>query len=291
MKPRDWVLAGIMLIVFGLNFAIMKVGLREIPPFAMTAIRFLLVAALLLPFVKPPPRAQWRAFAIYAFTFGVIHFSFMFTALERLDASVVAILVQVQVPISALLAAIVFNDRLGWRRAVGMAIALIGVAILAGEPRVNGQWGSVALIMIGVTAWSVSNIQVKKLDGIGVFTVNAYMALLSAPILVVLSLFLEGWDLPWLAGTSWVGWGAAIYQALGVVILGYGVWYTLLGRYPVNVLVPLTLLVPVMGVISAILFLGEPITLGLVVGGGIAMVGVAIIMIRRPALAERAGSA
>lgn len=291
MSLRDGVLAGIMLVVFGVNFAVMKVGLQEIPPFAMTALRFFLVAALLLPFVKPPPRTQWRAFAIYAFTFGVIHFSFMFTALARLDASIVAIMVQAQVPISALLAAIFFNDRLGWRRAVGMAIALAGVAILIGEPRVDGQWGAVALILIGVTAWAVSNIQVKKLEGIGVFTVNAYMALLSAPILAVLSLTVEGADLPWLAGTSWVGWAAALYQAVGVVILGYGVWYTLLGRYKVNQLVPLTLLVPVLGVVAAIVLLGEPITLGLLVGGGITLVGVAIIVIRRPALAERQGSA
>src|SRR3546814_20429358 len=89
------------------------------------ALRFALVAILLLPFAKRP-EGQWGAVFAIAVTLGLLHFSFMFHGLKTVDAGTASIAIQLQVPFASLLAAIVFQDKLGWRRALGVAIAFIG---------------------------------------------------------------------------------------------------------------------------------------------------------------------
>ena len=89
-----------------------------------------------------------------------------------------------------------------------------------------------------------------------------------------------------LTGASWRGWTAVAFQAFVIVILSYGIWYGLLKRYSVALVIPYTLLVPIFGVLSGIVFLGEPATLSLAAGGVLTLIGVAIIVLRRPKLVD-----
>lgn len=286
MQLKHYGLAFLVVLTFGINFPLTKLGVEEIPPLFLSFLRFALVAIVLLPLAKPPPRDLWRPLLGFSLVLGVFHFSLMFTAMQYVDASEAAILVQVQVPFSALLAAIFFNDRLGWRRALGMVIALIGVVILIGEPQGTSPLWASAMVIVAVMAWSISNIQAKRLESLGVVTLNAYLSAVAVPCLLILALFIEGPSLDWVEDVTWVGMVSALYQAFGVVIFAYGIWYTLLKRFDVNQLVPLTLLVPVLGVGFSMLMLGEELTTTRLVGGATTIIGVAIIVIRRPGLAQ-----
>src|SRR6185436_18661922 len=133
MRPFDIGLALLVMLIWGFNFAVVKVGVGTMPPIFFVALRFALVALLMTAFVAVP-RAHLRRIAGLAVVLGAIHFTTMFTAISLVDSGTAALVVQLQVPFAAILAAIVFKDRIGWRSALGMALAFGGVVIIAGEP-------------------------------------------------------------------------------------------------------------------------------------------------------------
>ncbi len=290
MKLAD-ILVGLMIaFIWGMNFAVSKTGLTQFPPLLMIALRFALVAALLIPFF-PMPRDRIKEIALYSVTLGLLHFSLMFNGLARVDAAVAAITIQIQVPVAALLSAVLLRDPPGWRRLLGMALAIGGVTILAGEPRTSSALWAIGLIVAAALVWAISNLQMKRLADIDGFAVNAWMALLATPQLLLASLLIEEGQLAAIVSAGWLGWGAIAYQSVVVVILGYGLWYQLLRRHTVNQVMPFTLLVPLFGVLSGVVFLGEAVTWALAVGGAATITGVGIIVFRRPRLVEPKGRA
>lgn len=277
-------LVGVMM-VWGGNFAVAKIGLAQLPPILLVALRFMLVAAILVPFVRVP-RGKLRGIALVSVVLGLLHFSLMFTGLDGVDASTAAISIQLQVPFAALLAAFAFGERLGWRRALGMAIAFAGVVIIAGEPRLQGAYLSLALVISAALVWAVANVLVKRLGELDGTQLNAYMALFAFPQLFLASFLLEGGQWQAMATADWTTVGLVLlFQSVVVVGLGYGTWYAMLGRYDVNIAMPFTLMVPFFGVASGVIFLGDVLTLGFVAGGLLTVLGVGIVTIRRPRLA------
>jgi O-acetylserine/cysteine efflux transporter len=285
MKPRDLVLVLIVMVIWGLNFVVAKWGLTQFPPIFMMGLRFAVVAALLLPFVRIPKK-QLRGIALLSFTLGCVHFSLMFTGLQGTDAAAAAIAIQIQVPFAALIAAVVLKDRLGWRRAGGMALAFVGVVIMAGEPRLSGNLLPLGLIIAASFMWAVANVQIKQLGAVDGFALNAYLGLFAAPQLFLTSALLETGQIAALRSADWVGWSAVAYMAILVTVISYVMWFRVLRRYTVNQAMPFTLLVPVLGVLSAALLLDEPLTWRVILGGVATIAGVAVIVLRRPRLAE-----
>ncbi|BBK33616.1 O-acetylserine/cysteine efflux transporter [Stella humosa] len=286
MSGRDLLIVLLIVTVWGMNFPVAKLGFTELPPILLTAFRFTLVAVLLVPFV-PRPRGQYRQLLFLATVLGGVHFSLMFVGLSRLDSATVAIASQLTVPFAALLAAVAFKDYLGWRRTLGMGVAFAGVAVMAGEPRILADPWPLLWVVIGAFAWAVANIQVKRIGAIDGLVLNGWMAAFAAPQLLLVSWLVEGdsWHRVQSAGLA--GFGSVVYMAVMVTILGYGLWYRILRAYPVNMVMPYTLLVPVIGVVAGIGLLGEPLSGPIVVGGGATLVGVAIIVWRRPRLTDQ----
>lgn len=281
LSPLHLLLVLAVMVLWGLNFAVAKIGLQQLPPIFLVASRFLLVAVMLLPFAKRP-HGQWGAIFVIAVVLGLLHFSFMFNGLRSVDAATAAIAIQLQVPFAALLAAIFFHDKLGWRRALGMTIAFLGVAVIAGEPRLDGQYLALGLVITASFIWSIANVMIKRLHEIDGVTLNAWMALFATPMLFAASWVMEDGQIQALQQADFWAYFAVIYQAVAVVVIGYGCWYWLLRRYQMNQLMSSTLLVPFFGVLSGIVFLGESLTANLISGGIMTIAGVGIIILRRP---------
>jgi O-acetylserine/cysteine efflux transporter len=287
MNLRDIAVIIVVMAVWGANFGVSKLGLQELPPLMLIGLRFALTALLLVPFTRLP-RGKMLPVLMLSFSLGFVHFALMFTGLQKVDASTAAIVAQVQVPFSALLAAIFFKDRLGWRRALGMALAIAGVVLLAGEPQTSSNIFYLLMILAASMTWAVAAIQMKQLADVDALTLNGWMALFAAPQLLIASWLLEDGHLAAIAGAGWKGWGAVAYMAVVVTIFGYGIWMKMLSRYQVNQVMPFTLLAPVFGVAAGIVMLGEGLSLLKLLGGAITICGVAIITIRRPQQAQPA---
>jgi len=283
MPLGDTIRAVLVCILFGLNFPMSKNGLEELPPLTFLVLRFSVVAILLVPWARLP-RAYWGQVAVLSVILGFAHFTLIFIGLQYVDASTAAITIQTQVPFAALMAAIFFGDRLGWRRALGMAIAIGGVVILAGEPTGRSPAWAVGLIVIAAGLWAVSNIIMKRLSNVDPFALNGWMAVMAIPQLALASFILEDGQWAAVASANFMTWGSVFYNGVVVVIIAYAIWYGLLRRHPINLVVPWTLLVPVFGVAASIAIRGEPLTWHLLIGGIATLIGVTIIMVRRPKL-------
>ena len=281
LTPLHMLLVLVIMVLWGLNFAVAKTGLEQLPPIFLVAWRFLLVAVLLLPFAKRP-HGQWGAVFGISVVLGLLHFSVMFTGLKVIDAATAAIAIQLQVPFAALLAALFFNDKLGWRRALGMTIAFCGVAVIAGEPRLSGQYLALSFVITASFIWSIANVMIKRLRDVDGITLNAWMAVFATPMLFLASWAMEDGQLAALREADFWAYFAIVYQAVAVVVIGYGCWYWLLQRYQMNQVMSSTLLVPFFGVLSGVIFLGESLTVNLISGGIMTIAGVGIIILRRP---------
>jgi len=146
VKRLDLLLALLVPTLWGMGFTLAKAGLDQFPPILLMALRFSLTALVLVWFIKPPWASMGRIFVI-AVVSATIQYSLTFTGLRDLYASTAVLVVQLEVPFGALLAALFLNDRLGWRRTFGMVLAFAGVGLIAGEPRVGQDLMPLALQM------------------------------------------------------------------------------------------------------------------------------------------------
>lgn len=271
------------MMVWGGNFAVMKTAIEYVPPFSLLALRYAVVALILVPFIKVP-RAHLKQIFIYAFLMGGLHFGFIMTGLRYVDAATVALLTQVGVPFSTILAAIIFKDYPGWRRWLGIALAFVGAAVIAGEPRFEGDFLWVGMVVFAALVWAVGNTQVKAMSGVDGLALNGWMALFATPMLAIWSLLFEEGQVDAYVMAGWIGGAALFYQSVMVTLFGYGCWFWLMKKYPISLLMPFTLLGPTFGVAAGVLFLAEPVTVNMILGGLMTLGGVGIIVLRRPSL-------
>lgn len=277
MKPLDILFALLVMVIWGLNFVTSKLGVSELPPLLFSALRFALMAALLVPFYRPR-WGQLPALALLAFTLGVVHFGLFFIGIKGVDAATSAIVIQLQVPFSALVAALVFGDMLGWKRAGGMALAFVGVALLMGEPSKPDPL-SVGLLVLSAIGFALSTLVIKKTGSMHPLLFTGWIGLLGAPMLLALSLIFESGQLAAMESAGWRGWGGVVYAAVLSSIVGHSLWYWLLRGHTMNQVVPYSLLAPAIGVFSGVLLLDEPFTWHKLVGGLFTLSGVAIIQL------------
>lgn len=285
MKPQHLALMLLCQFIWGVNFVAAKIGLAHFEPLFFVALRFSLVAVLLLPFVGLPKRKLKQLIPL-SLTMGAMHFGLIFTGMQYVDAATSSIAVQLQVPFAAILAAIFFKESLGWRRVLGMSVAFAGVVLIAGEPRYSGDnlWPLLSIIGAALV-WAIANVQVKALgDEFDALQLNGYIAILAAPQLLLVSFLIEGSQWSSVLDVGIAGWGALLFQSVIVAIFSYLIWYNMMRRYPVNQVMPFTLLLPMIGVISGHLVLGEIVTWQMILGGLATLAGVAIVVIRRPAV-------
>jgi O-acetylserine/cysteine efflux transporter len=283
MTPAHIAITLMVIVIWGMNFVAAKFALQVFPPLFLMALRFGAVGFALVWFAKRPT-GMWRQFLVLSVTMGSLHFSLMFVALTEVSASIAAIAVQLQVPFAAILAAIFFKDMLGWRRALGMALAFAGVVAIAFDPEAEASLVHLLMVIAACFVWAIGNIQVKQLERIDGVTLNAWLSLLAAPQLLLVSLMLESGQIQAIRAAGLLEWGSLAYMAVLVTVVGYGLWYYMIDKYATNQTMPFTLLIPVVGVFGGVFVLGEPMTLQIGLGGLITVVGVAIIVLRRPKL-------
>ncbi len=281
MSLLDWGAALTVIFIWALNFIVAKVGVAEIPPLFLLALRFALVAGLLAPFLKPLS-GNWKPMLTLSIVLGGLHFGLMFTGLQRVDAGPAAIAIQLTVPFSAVLAWGVYGERLGALQIIGLVVAFAGVYALSGDPARPSDPLYFGLVVSGALAWAIANILIKRLVAVPPMVLNAWLAVMAAPQLLAMSALLESGQWQAIAEAGWRGWGAIVYMAVGASIIAYGLWYYLLGKYEVNRVVPLTLLAPVFAIFLAAGLLDEPLTHTVVVGGGVTILGVAMIQFLKP---------
>ena len=281
LHGRDLVLALLVCLFWATNFLTSAHALREVPPFLFTAMRMGLLAAILLPFLRLPPRSQRARLFAVAMLNGVLHFGTSFLALKLAgNLSSPAIVTQVYVPMAVLLAWWVLGERFGWRTGVGVALSFAGVLVLGFDPMVLQQPASLLVMMGSSLMVAIGTVLMRGLKGVRMVDQQGWTAVLSLLPLLAISAMFEPGSFIALREASWIGWGSAAYAAVFSSLLGHGIFYWLVQRHPVATVTPYLLLTPVLAIILGIAFLGDRPGPALWIGGAMVLGGVLVIALR-----------
>ncbi|MBD3009544.1 EamA family transporter [Streptomyces sp. 5-10] len=262
MRPVHIALAVLATALWGVNFVVIEVGLDHFPPLLFCALRFL-VAALPAVFLVGPPRVAWRWILGVGLALGVAKFGLLFIGMhEGMPAGLSSLVLQVQAVFTALFAAVVLAERPGWRRLLGMAVALAGIAVAAVDEGTSGPLLGFVLVVAAAAFWGVSNVLTRKAAPPDALNFMVWVSLVPVLPLLALSLVFEGArpDVEALSRLDWAGVGAIVYVAWVATVFGFGAWGFLLRTYDASAVAPFSLLVPVFGMSSAALVLGEGIS-------------------------------
>lgn len=262
MRLRDYFLILVVVFIWGTNFVAIRWGLDDMPPFLFNATRFFLVAFPAVFFI-PKPATSWRNIALLGLFICTLQFSLLFLAMQMgLPAGVASLLMQVQVVFTLLLSAMVFKERVIMGQVLGVLVAFsgFGVLTLSDNPTMPNAL-PFFIALAGAFAWACGNLVYKVSGDANRFHLTVYAALIAPVPMLIMSLLFETHNpIAVLGAMSFKGWGSLLYNSLLSTIVAYGIWGTLLGRYPSILVVPWSLLVPVFGMSAAALLLGEHIT-------------------------------
>lgn len=282
MSFRDFMLLFGCCLVWGLNLVLTRwvVADMQVPPLFFAAVRFAGVALFLLPFLRPVPEKLFTLFLI-SIMIGSLNFALLFIGLSSAEASAVAVTGQLGVPISTLMSMAFLGETIGWRRGLGIMLSFAGVVMIAFDPTSfeisTGLLYVIACAFIG----SYGGILMKQMPPLTAFQVQGWVGLFSFAPLFAVSFLWETDQVSSYIHAGWPVWLASLFAIVGVSIFGHGAFYTLIKKYDVSMLSPLTLMTPIWGVVFGILLLNEPMSPRLVVGAVVALAGVFMIAVRQ----------
>src|SRR6056297_1190665 len=276
----DLALGVAVALTWGMGLVFAKAAIGHFPPILLMALRFTVTALALVWFVRVP-RGQLRILFLIALISAALQYCLTYTGLVRLDAGAAALIVQLEVPFLTLIGALVLGERTGWRKWTGIALAFLGVWQITGAPRIAAEWGAVLLVIGGAATWAVGQAMIRQLRGIDGLTVTAWVAVMAAPPLFVMSFAIETGHWQAIVDADWIVWAAVLYLGLIMTAVGSGIWYTLVRRNPVSLVAPFLLLLPVFAVLGGFFFLGERLSPQVMIGGAIVIAGVAFILFDR----------
>lgn len=292
MAPKDILLVLAVVVVWGVNFVAIRWGVDEVPPLLLTALRYVAAAVPAIFFINRPKVALGILVA-YGFAVGVGQFSLLFTAIKLgMPAGLSSLVMQLQAFFTIALAVLFLGERPSPAQLIGALIAFAGIGVIAIE-RMGGAGLWPFLMTIAAAAcWGVANVITKKAGKIDMLAFVVWSSLVPPIPLYILSLIFEGPGAVPLALSqiTWLGIGSLLFIGWLSTVFGYGAWSVLLGRYPASTVAPFTLLVPITGIGSAALLLGETISGYELAGSALVFAGL-LLNVFGPRLFARANPA
>ena len=297
---RDLAAVAVVVVVWGLNFVVMKFALRDFTPFQLGAARYVFAVLPLILFIRPPPIAR-KWLLMYGLFQGVGQFGILFFALQvGMTAALASVLLQTQVFFTALFGFVLLNERASRSQQAGMLMAALGLGCFVlnyAQPESTSALANNATTLAGLlltlcaaAMWAASNIVARRVQQTSKdYSPMAFVVWSSSVAVlpfVALSFAFDAPDVRWqwlqARGSSWL---AVAYLGWGATIIGYTLWTGLLKRHPANRVAPFSLGVPVVGLATGMLVLGETITPWQ--WGGIALLAAALACVMLGGLVRR----
>lgn len=259
MKPLHILLLVLVAALWGVNFVVIRLGLDNFPPLLFSALRFLFASVPLVFFIRRP-NVPWRLIIGIGLVLGVVKFSLLFIGMDvGVPPGMASLILQSQAFFTVILAMVVFSERPRALQLAGMGLAFAGIALIAST--VGGSFNVTGLLLAiaAAVAWACSNMLMKKAGRVQMLNLMVWVSLVPPIPLLIISLLFEGWDrdVAALQHITLAGAGAVLFVAYVATVFGFGVWGAMISRYGVATVAPFSLLVPVFGMSSASLLLGE----------------------------------
>ena len=282
MRERDIGIGIVVVILWGLNFIAIKMGLQDVPPLLLGMLRFLFACVPAIFFFPKPP-IRWSWLIALGLSINVGQFSLLFMGMKvGMPAGLASLVLQSQAFFTLLIGVVWLGERWQWSHLAGLIVSGSGMVIIG-----SLQGGEMTIAGFGLTVaaavcWGIGNVIMRRATlGVASFSMVSLVIWAGAVAvlpLALLSLMLEGYD-TWVIAyhsPTWTSVGSIVYLAYLATLAGYGLWGKLLSRYPAAVVSPLALLVPIVGMSSSTWLLGEKISLWQGVGGMLVMTGLVV---------------
>jgi len=279
---RDILIAISVPILLGFGFVIAKPAMQHFPPYLLMGLRFT-IPALILVWWFPMPKGLFLDLFKVSFIGSTLQYGLTYNGLNIIDASSAVLLVQLEVPFGILIAFFLLKEIPRIKNLIGLVIAFIGVFILTGAPNLEGKYFGVLLTLSGAFTWSLGAVMAKSLSKkIGAFALMTWLCVFSGPLLILISTIVNGNPIQYILSANFYSWITVIYLGFIMQPIAYGAWYYVLRKHPVNKIMPVLLLLPVTGLLTAIFLLGEEPAKQVFLGGAIILFGVGMILFSKP---------
>ena len=281
MPIRDIFLAILVPIILGFGFVIAKPAMDQLPPILLNGLRWSL-SGMIMCWFFPFPKKLIKQLLIISFLGSTFQYSLTFSGLNIVDAASATLLIQCEIPFGILIAFFILKEKPSLKNLLGLFIAFIGIIFLTGSPDLQDKLFGVFLLLSGGFLWAFAQVMAKPVsEKIGGLALTAWIGVFAGPSSIFLSYLIEGNTYQYIINADFKVWMIVIYLGLAMNCLGYSIWYYVLSKHPVNYVMPVMLLFPVTGLITAIFVLGETPSTYAYVGGIIIITGVAIILVNK----------
>ncbi len=277
---RDRLLALLVAVLWGLNFPATELALRHFPPMLLVALRWALLAVPAVLFV-PRPQVRLRWLLGTGAGIGLLQFAFLYAGMAAgMPGGLASLVLQASAPFTVLLAGLLLGEHISRRQAVGIAVAVLGLAAIALYRSQVAALLPVLLTLAGALGWALGNICSRQARAPKPMQLTLWMAVVPPVPMFVLSLLFEGPHrigrsfATLTQGSAWVSVCGLFYIAIVAALVGYGIWNTLLSRNPSSQVAPFAMLIPVIGVLSSWVAFGEAVSLVELVAGAAVIGGV-----------------
>lgn len=274
MKVKDFLIALLVVIIWGSNFTVIKLGLEGVPSMLLVALRYFVVAFPAVFFIKRP-NIELKYLICYGLTIGVGQYACLFYAMSiGMPAGLSSIILQLQAFITSLLGAIFFKEKFRRKQIIGFIIAALGLSVI-GISSTTDKISAIPLLAILLTVaapsfWAVSNIIVRhasnvaleKEEELNMLSLVVWASLIPPIPMLGLALLLDSPSvlMKSLAGLGPISIFSVVYMGFAATLFGYGYWAILLSKYSLGKISPLSLLVPITGLFTARIVLAEKLS-------------------------------
>jgi len=283
MKPVHIALALLVAALWGINFVAIKIGLKDFPPFLLSALRFIAVALPMLFFVGKPC-VGWRWIVSIGFVLGVVKFGLLFLGMDLgMPAGLSSLVLQAQALFTVVFAILFLGERLRPVQAIGIALAAGGLVLIGIERAQETSLVGLILVVAAACAWGYANILMKQAKAPNMLNLIIWVAVIPPLPMAILSWQFEGMDriAASLSALSWNGVLSVLYIAWASTIVAFSLWVYLLRLYSASVVAPFSLMVPIFGIAASAIILGEKLSLLEIVAGALTLVGL-LCVVRTP---------
>lgn len=263
---------------WGVNFIAGKIGAEIFQPLFFTALRFLFLLLLMLPWLKPAP-GYMKPLLRVAFLLGVLHFGMIFIGLNAGgNIASIAITTQLYVPFSAILASLFLREKISPASIFSITLAFGGIMVIGFDPVVFNHLDAILWVTGAAFVMAVATILMRQCPNLGVFRLQAWIAVVALPSLLLLSSIFESGLVRILINVRFIDFWTPLYSAIGASIIGHGIVYYLLGRYPVSIVTPLLLPTPIIATLLGVITFGDHLGWKMIIGGSMTLLGVLMLL-------------
>ncbi|MDB5490260.1 MAG: protein of unknown function transrane [Micavibrio sp.] len=280
MTPRDLFLAVLTIFLWGGNIVAIKIGVHEVPPPILLALRFSLTTLVFLPFIRMPERGKTRLLAEIS-AYMAMHQVLLFFCLRMLDGSTMSILLQSQILFATLLGLLMLKEKISLQTTIGLSVGFIGLLLTLGGPDISRHPEGFVLALVSTVSLALCYIRMRQLKDIRPATLIGLMNGFAAPAAIIFSLVVTPKDWLHLDQVNWINVGLVLFYQVAIVSYSHILWQALLARNEVAKIMSLVLLMPVAGILLSWALLHETLHPALIYGGLLTLVGVAIVTLRR----------